>query len=673
MGLGLGLPCCDCGTGVQPCPSHSSGLGSVGNYCETGAPFTSQYWRFENYAQGSPLRAYPTLSAGDLRFFYPIAQTTTNVYTGASRSYWQNDSIYGNVHAAGDATLNSFRITFDLTTDTSTISFTGNPTDPFISIYTKLLTTIRYGSRVLTFSIVRSGANGLNKEILQLTDGTISQYIKLEQFHTNSRTIVITVTPNRITVTSGGVLVFGLTNTYPPAACVFMSADWYSEMHLGAASNGPLSRYVFPGDGDTRTLHLIENFCIEHFVSAPFWLAYYDSWDFENGDQINYLPTVTGPVVLPPTYSIVSTTALPTGLTISSTTGIISGTINEPSAATGNVIIRLTDGSGLIADSPTYAWRVAAFEIEYQSPYNTTNAPAPITNFDWSFYPLDVVSLPVTTTSGTQPYSFLLVGNLPDGLTLNTTSGNITGTISQTTDSTTGVAVISAIDSEQRAAIATYRWMLKVAFSIVYPSPYSNRGITVPAPYEWGISWGYGVDNYSLFPTVTGGVPPLSFAKLSGSEPPTGSTNALSGEVHGTCGADSTGSYSGRVTDSIGNTADSPVYEWKIEQIVELTIEYPSPYTNTGTAPTGTDWRTHRGTAWDLQCTITGATGATTVTIESGSIGLMAPHDGTTGDITGGPIPGMGGSTGSVVFRVTDSLGHTVTSRTYNWEISGTA
>ena len=117
--------------------------------------------------------------------------------------------------------------------------------------------------------------------------------------------------------------------------------------------------------------------------------------------------TVTGGTA-PYTYSIVGT--LPAGLTLNASTGAVTGT----PTASGTFQVKVTDANGATGTSCAI----------------TINAAISVTCAAVNAGTIGVIfnSGPITVTGGTGPYTYSIVGTLPAGLTLNTSTGAVTGT-----------------------------------------------------------------------------------------------------------------------------------------------------------------------------------------------------------------------------------------------------
>lgn len=132
------------------------------------------------------------------------------------------------------------------------------------------------------------------------------------------------------------------------------------------------------------------------------------------GTPYNELVSASGGTA-PYTFSV-SSGALPTGLVLNPTTGVISGT--PTTAATFNFTITAADANGCLGSRP--------YTITMAAP------GCPVITLDPATLPAGVTGIPysqsVTATGGTAPYTYTVSsGSLPTGLTLNSASGSITG------------------------------------------------------------------------------------------------------------------------------------------------------------------------------------------------------------------------------------------------------
>ncbi len=115
------------------------------------------------------------------------------------------------------------------------------------------------------------------------------------------------------------------------------------------------------------------------------------------------------------TFSIVGgLTNLPAGLTLSTTTGAVTGI----ATATGSFTVKVTDATGATATSCPFTINPAA-GLTVTCSTTTTGVQGTVFN-----------SGPIVVTGGTTPYTFSIVGgltNLPAGLSLSTSTGAVSG------------------------------------------------------------------------------------------------------------------------------------------------------------------------------------------------------------------------------------------------------
>jgi len=178
------------------------------------------------------------------------------------------------------------------------------------------------------------------------------------------------------------------------------------------------------------------------------------------------LPLVaSGPIGEPLTYYA---TNLPLNLTINAATGVISGTL-ATTDATYNVTVTATDGT--LTASRSFAWTVTS-----------SNAPPVLTNpGDQTSDSGTTVSLQLAATDPDGIGLFYSATGLPPGLTVNSTTGLIFGTLSNVT-ATYGVT--ATVSDGVLSNSQTFTWTVSLGSAFVqanYAAPQSSQGtVTVP-------------------------------------------------------------------------------------------------------------------------------------------------------------------------------------------------
>ena len=323
-----------------------------------------------------------------------------------------------------------------------------------------------------------------------------------------------------------------------------------------------------------------------------------------------------------PPYSnwTVSSGSLPSGLTLNSSTGVIGGT----PTATGSPSFSVT-----VKDSAGNTSTPANLSITIVSGLTITTTSLPNGTVGIAY------NQTLQAAGGTPPYSnwTVSVGSLPNGLTLNSSSGAITGTPATAAKSTFSVTVQDSASTTSPAQ--------QLSITIVNPvtiTTSSLPGGSVGASYSQGLA-------------AIGGTPPYSnWTVSSGSLPGGLSLNSSSGVIGGTPNA--TGAFPFSVTVKDSNGVASQPASLSIAIVGSLTI-------TTTTLPNGTV-----GSPYSQTLAAAGGTQPYTWTL-SGSLPAGLTLNSASGLINGTPT-----TVGSPSFSVTVKDGNGLTAGPQNLSIT---
>ena len=298
-----------------------------------------------------------------------------------------------------------------------------------------------------------------------------------------------------------------------------------------------------------------------------------------------------------------SETGLPAGLsfTPSGTSGLLNGAPIAP--GTYNIIVTGQESHGLTAAFP-YTLTVVADLALTGSPPTTGNVG---TAYQGQF----------TTVGGVAPYTYrLLTGSLPTGLSLNATTGLISGNPLVAANKT-GLSV-QVTDAD--GAVAT-----SSTFAINIGARLASPLVISGTPSTSGKETFFYTAQYS----ATGGSGSGYIFSLTSGTLPNGITLSSAGLLSGTPVVGSAGTYSGlqvRVADGAGHTAFSPIFILTIAPAPPPTLSIAGQALN----PTF-------GASYTVQFTASGGMPAYTYSVSAGTLPPGLSLNATTGLISGSP------------------------------------
>jgi hypothetical protein len=316
----------------------------------------------------------------------------------------------------------------------------------------------------------------------------------------------------------------------PPGLSVNAAGNIVGTISNTADTNSPYSVTVSATDGtysDSQTFHWTVTRLL---VTNPGDQTNYD------GDAVSLQISATDNLGDTLTYSA---TSLPSGLSINSSSGLISGNIAPTADASGPYTVTVTAIGGGASNSQTFSWNV-----------NNPVSISPV--FDQSNALGDVVSVPVSATTATGDALTYSAAGLPPGVSINSTTGVITGTIANSASITTPYNVTVTVNDGAISANANFVWTVS-HLTLMNPGDQTNAsGDTVSLALTVSDNLG---DTLSY--TATGLPPGLSINSTTG---------LISGVISLT--ADAGGPYTTTVSATGGGATASQTFTWNVARIL---------------------------------------------------------------------------------------------------------
>ena len=480
-------------------------------------------------------------------------------------------------------------LTYTSSTPTTPQTFTYS-TGPagYITATAGATTTVRavQNQAITSFSPFSSVTNGITPYYYYVSSGTLPAGITI-----NSSTGLVSGTP---------------TNTYSSANVTFSVVDAYSTLATTTATvNFTVNAIITATAGATTTVSGAQTVAISSF--NPF-----------SSVTDGYTPYV---------YGIVSGT-LPTGITLDTSTGLVSGT---PSAAysSANVVFKVTDNLGIIA-STTVTVNFTIVGIITATAGATTTVRAIQNSAITSFNPFSSVS------NGTTPYTyFVSSGTLPSGITLNPSTGLVSGTPTATQTASSVTFSVRDANNITASTTSTVSFTVNVALS-------ATAGATTTVTGEQTLA----ITGFNTFSSVTGGYTPYVYGTVSGTLPTGITLNTGNGFVSGTPSVASSATVVFKVTDNLSTIAGTTAtvsfsIATRISAVAGVTT---SVFAQQNTAITN----------FNPFSSVSNGVGAYTYYVSSGTLPTGVTLNASTGQVSGTPTATQVAS--NVIFAVRDSL-----------------
>ena len=324
-------------------------------------------------------------------------------------------------------------------------------------------------------------------------------------------------------------------------------------------------------------------------------------------------------------------TGLPSGLSIDGSTGLISGTLSSSADMSSPYVVSVTATLGANSTSQSFLWTVTPVGLAAVSDQTNTEG--------------DTVSLQLQGLSNGGSLTYNASG-LPNGLSLNSTTGLITGTIVAGDAANGPYTVDVSVSNGNVSASQTFNWTVNPVVNLTAPADQSNNeGDAVSLQLSATDAL-----NNALTYSATGLPPGLSIS----------TTGLISGTV--SSGDSANGPYAATVTASDGTYSSSQTFTWNVAHAdtTALTMTAPGGQTNVA------------GDSVNLQINASDPDGIDTLTYTATGLPDGLSIDPYAGTITGTVADDAVSTTPyAVTVTATDGNGQSV-SQNFSWLVNAT-
>ena len=372
-----------------------------------------------------------------------------------------------------------------LTLSSSTGAITGTPTAASVATtYTVTITDANSGTASATFSLTVNGAVSATQAVA-------------------SKSLTQNAAATSFTPVTGGGGTSPLAYSVSPAlpAGLTLSSSTGAINGTPTLASAATTYTVTVTDANSATATATFSLAVNGAVSATQAVATKSLT--QNAATTSFRPVTGAGGTSPLAYSV--SPALPAGLTLSSSTGAVTGTPTAASAAT-TYTVTIADANNATAS--------ATFSLTVNSAVSATQAVASkgltATRATASF-------TPVTGAGGTSPLAYSVSPALPAGLTISSATGAITGTATVASAATTYTVTVT--DANSATATATFSLTVNGAVSATQAiatksltlntaaasfTPVTSSGGTSPLAYSISPSLPAGLTLSSTTGAITG-------------------------------------------------------------------------------------------------------------------------------------------------------------------------